>query len=102
MAFDEIDGMQVDLALLPEELQPLAPLIRKYAASDDAERAERLAMASTDELRALSDAAEPHWDAINAYLDEHVERPGPRQDVALVLDGFAQAAMEASLELQGR
>jgi hypothetical protein len=28
--------------------------------------------------------------------------PGPRQDVALALDSFAQAAMEAGLELQNR
>ena len=41
--------------------------------------------------------AQPHWDAINAYLDAHMERTGtPEQDVALVLDAFAQAAMEAA------
>jgi hypothetical protein len=69
---------------------------------DDVKRAELLDKASTDELRALSSAADSHWDAINAYLDVNMSPPGPRQDVALALDSFAQAAMEAGLELQNR
>jgi hypothetical protein len=69
---------------------------------DDVKRAELLDKASTDELRALSSAADSHWDAINAYLDENMSPPGPRQDVALALDSFAQSAMEAGLELQNR
>jgi hypothetical protein len=73
---------------------------------DDVKRAELLDKASTNELRALSSAADSHWDAINAYLDENMSPPGPRQDVALALalalDSFAQAAMEAGLELQNR
>jgi hypothetical protein len=91
-----------DFALLPDDLQPLAPLIRTYAVGDDVKRAELLDKASTDELRALSSAADSHWDAINAYLDENMSPPGPRQDVALALDSFAQSAMEAGLELQNR
>jgi hypothetical protein len=91
-----------DFTLLPDELQPLAPLIRKYAVADDVKRSEQLANASTNELRELSAAADPHWDAINAYLDESMSPPGPRQDMALALDSFSQAAMEAGLELQNR
>jgi hypothetical protein len=91
-----------DSTLLPDELQPLAPLIRRYAVADDVKRSEQLANASTNELRELSAAADPHWDAINAYLDESMSPPGPRQDMALALDSFSQAAMEAGLELQNR
>jgi hypothetical protein len=91
-----------DFTLLPDQLQPLAPLIRKYAVADDVERSEQLAKASTNELQELSAAAEPHWDAINAYLDENMNPPGPRQDMALALDSFSQAAIEARLELQDR
>ena len=91
-----------DFTLLPDQLQPLAPLIRKYAVADDIERSEQLAKASTNELRELSVAAEPRWDAINAYLDENMNPPGPRQDMALALDSFSHAAMEARLELQNR
>ncbi len=91
-----------DFTLLPDELQPLATLIRKYAVADDVERSALLAKASTNELRELSAAAEPHWDAINAYLDKNMSPPGPRQDMALALDSFSHAAMEARLELQDR
>jgi len=94
------DGL--DFSVLPGDLQPLAPLIAKYAESDDAERAELLANASTDELRELSTAADPHWDAIDAFLNDNMEEIGPRQDLALALDGFSQAAMEAGSELEGR
>jgi hypothetical protein len=61
-----------------------------------------VATASNDELQAMSAAASPHWDAINAYLDENMTPPGPRQDVAVALDSFAQAAIEAQLELERR
>jgi hypothetical protein len=96
------DETALDFSLLPNDLQPLAPLIAKYAESDDVERSESLAKASTDELRELSAAADPHWDAINAFLDENMEQIGPSQDMALALDGFSQAAMEAGGELEGR
>jgi hypothetical protein len=96
------DDTALDFSLLPEELQNLAPLIAKYEESDDVARSELLANTPTDELRELSSAANPHWDAINAFLDENMEQIGPRQDLALALDGFSQAAMEAGGELEGR
>ena len=50
-----------------------------------------------------SEAPEAHWEAINTFLDRNVEaEPGPSQDVALAMDSFAQAAMEAKLELDTR
>jgi hypothetical protein len=97
---EEIDGIEVDLSLLTDGLQALAPLLRAYSVSDDLERASRLESASPVELRALVTAGAPHWQAINAYLDEHMQPPGAYQDVALVLDGFAQTAMEAELALR--
>jgi hypothetical protein len=93
---EEIDGTEVDLGLLPEDLRPLAPLIRRFSVSDDVERAERLVAATPEERAELERATQPHWDAINAYLDEHIDAAGtPEQDVACALDAFAQAAMEA-------
>ena len=84
-------------------LQHLGPLVAWYAESDDADRSAILANASDEELLALADAPSLHWDAINAFLDEHVAGdPGPLQDVALALDSFSQAAMEAKLELDRR
>ena len=96
------DDTALDFSLLPEDLQPLAPFIAKYAESDDVERSELLGNASPDELRELSVAANPHWDAINAFLDQNMEQIGPKQDLALALDAFSQAAMEAGAELEGR
>jgi hypothetical protein len=94
---------ELDISLLPEELRHLGPLIDRYAESDDVDRSELLANASDEELRNLIEGPSAHWDAINAFLDENVEaEPGPRQDLALALDSFSQAAMEARYELQGR
>jgi hypothetical protein len=54
-------------------------------------------------LRTLSDAPSQHCDAINAFLDANVAGdPGPLQDVALALDSFSQATLEAKLELDRR
>jgi hypothetical protein len=77
-------------------------MIRRYAVADDIARSALVAAASSDELQAMSCAASPHWDAINVYLGENMTPPGPRQDVALALDSFAQAAIEAHLELEQR
>jgi hypothetical protein len=96
------DETDLDFSLLPDDLQHLAPLIARYAESDDTDRSKLLANASADDLRVLSTAAEPHWDAINAFLDDNMELPGPRQDLAIALDGFSQAAMEARNELEER
>jgi hypothetical protein len=94
---------QFDFTLLPSELQHLAPLISRYAESDDVERSAVIANASDQELRALADGPSLYWDAINAFLDENVAGdPGPLQDVALALDSFSQAALEAKLELDRR
>jgi hypothetical protein len=97
---EEIDGFEVDLSRLPPDLQPLVPLIRRWATGDDEERSTRLAGASDDELRELSDAPSKLWDSINGYLTEYVASDEPYE--AIVLDGFAQAAMEADSELQSR
>src|SRR6266567_6899830 len=93
---------ELDFSLLSDHLQHLAPLIARYAEGDDADRSDLLARASTDDLRVLSTAADPHWDAINAFLDDNMEFPGPRQDLAIALDGFSQAAMEARGVLEER
>jgi hypothetical protein len=93
---------ELDFSLLPDQLQPLASLIAKYGEGDDQARGDAMARASADELRELASAVDPHWDAINAFLDENMEQIGSRQDLALSLDGFSQAAMEAERELAER
>lgn len=88
---------ELDFTLLPEQLQPLAPLIARYSESDDGDRQAILENASPEELRELTAATAPHWEAINAFLDANMEEIGPRQDMAIALDAFAQAALEADL-----
>jgi hypothetical protein len=101
---EEIDGIPVDLALLPAELGGCVPLIRDFAIGDDVARSDRMAAASTGELEALAGLTPEQWDALNAFLDRHLdERPGsPEQDVALVLSAFAEAAAEAPFDLRRR
>ena len=96
-------GDELDFSLLPDDLRHLGPLIARFSESDDVERANLLEAASDGDLRELVEATNGRWDAINAFLDEHVAAgPGPYQDVALALDAFAQAAMEAGFELDRR
>jgi uncharacterized membrane protein len=71
------DETDLDFSLLPDELQSLGPLIAAYGESDDEERSDSLANASTEDVRALTTAADPHWDAINAFLDDNMEEIGP-------------------------
>ena len=52
---------EVNFSLLPAELQPLAPLISRYAESDDVERSDLLENASDDDLRELAEAPSAHW-----------------------------------------
>lgn len=101
---ETIDGIEVDLSLLPEELQPLVPLIREYAGGDDVERTDRLYAASTDELRNLDRTmSAERFEAVEAFLDAHLEESGtPAQDVALVSSSFAEAAAEAGVVLEER
>ena len=85
----------LDFTLLPQELQPLAELIARFGESDDVEGRSCSTDALDEDLRDLVEGARPRWNASYRYLDENMSPPGPRQDVALALDGFAQAAMEA-------
>jgi hypothetical protein len=96
-------GDAVDLSLLPDELRELGPLIERYAESDDVARGALLDRASDDELHELAAAPGTTWPGINAFLDAHVAgEPGPLQDIALALDSFSQAALEARFVLDAR
>jgi len=100
---EEIDGIPVELALLPEPLRELAPLIRKFAIGDDVVRNTEMQGATVSELETLAHLTAAQWEAIEAFLEEHMEKPGtPEQDVALVLSTFGEAAAEARLDLARR
>jgi hypothetical protein len=92
----------LDFTLLPNELRQLAPFVRRFGLGDDVERGSVVSDASTDDLRNLFEAANPHFDALNIYIEDNMQPPGPRQDLAIALGDFAQAALEAELELRRR
>lgn len=96
------DEPPLDFSLLPEDLRQLEPLIPRYAESDDVLRANIVDEASDDDLRQLVAATDGHWPSINAFLGANTLLIGPRQDLAVALDSFAQAAMEAAQELERR
>jgi hypothetical protein len=97
---EEIDGIAVDLGLLPDDLTELAPLIRKFAVADDVRRDQVMQVAGLDEVRALASLSHSQWSALETFLDAHMAEPGtPHQDLALVLSAFGEAAAEARLQL---
>jgi hypothetical protein len=72
---EEIDGIPVDLALLPEELRDLLPLIRKFAISDDSAREAQMELTSRDELEALASLAASQWNALGGSSMSTWRRP---------------------------
>ena len=87
----------VDLTQLPQEFHSLIPLIEEWAVADDVDRDSKMAATSTEELQRLADVVRPHFNAINAYLDDndHLEE-------ATYLGTLAESAAEAGLELEDR
>ena len=94
MATEQIGGVQVDLARLPEDLRDLEPLIRRWATGDEDEREQRLEAASTDELADYWLTVSQRFPSINAYLDERIE--GERPDESVVVGWTAEGALEAA------
>jgi hypothetical protein len=70
---EEIDGIAVDLTLLPSQLHDVAPLIRRFAVGDDLVRSERIESTPEVELEGLAGLSSAQWDALDAFLDEHMD-----------------------------
>ena len=100
MATEEIDGLSVDLDQLPGELSGLAPEIRRWAARDEGDRAQRIEAASTDDLAAFWLRVSQELPTINAYLETTVE--GEPSAEALVLGATAESALAAAAEVERR
>ena len=100
MATEDIDGLAVDLDQLPVELRELAPEIRRWATRDEAQRAQRIESASTDELAAFWLRVSQEFPAINVFLDTKLE--GETSNEALVLGATAEAGLAAAGEVEKR
>lgn len=91
----------IDFNALPERLQVLIPHIRRWAVSDDSERADLLQEASRSDLEDLVQTVEVHFEKINQYLDSF-GKSGPTEPAALALQTLGECTVEAQLELRGR
>ncbi|HEV2813504.1 MAG TPA: hypothetical protein VGW10_09655 [Solirubrobacteraceae bacterium] len=100
MATEEIGGLQVDLARLPEQLRDLAPTIREWATGDEDERERRHEAATTDALAAYWLALSQRFPEIQAYLDEQLAAGGSNE--ATVLGWVAEGALEAAQVVERR
>jgi hypothetical protein len=94
-----IDELRFDAALVTGELQQLLPMLRSWAAGDDTVRSDRIAAASSDDLRELVTAVADELHRIDALIDSHGE---PLPDEAVLLGRLAEAALEAQHELTRR
>lgn len=94
---ETIDDLDFDETGLPGPLRPLVPFYRRYAFSDDAERERLIQEASGAALEELTQAVNPLWRDINAYLDLN-----SASNEEVLTHALAQAAMEAQIELKER
>ena len=94
-----IDGLRFDAAGVAADLRELLPILRTWAIGDDAVRSDRIAAASSDDLRELVTVVAGELDRIDALIDSHAE---PVPDEAVLLGRLAEAAIEARHELARR
>jgi hypothetical protein len=92
MTGDVVDGLEFSVSELPEELQPLASLIRKFAIGDDAERSELLAQASAAEHERMRKHVGPLLPRIDQFLKSFGSRPLSNE--AILLGRLAEAVAE--------
>jgi len=90
---------QWDLTGLPSEFQPLIPLIKKWAESDDSIRSDLISEAGEPSLRELLESVAPHFDSIKTYLDS-LEDDLP--EAAMALQTLAECAAEARMAINDR
>jgi hypothetical protein len=84
---------------LPETFRDLAPLLRRWAISDDSVRSERMERTTTRTLQRLVDTVSPRLPAIGDYV--HAE-DAPTTEPRDMLMWLAIATEEAQLELDRR
>ena len=94
------NGMPANFDDLPDNLKKLIPLMKRWAISDDSDRADRIKKASSATLTRLLQAVSPDFDAINHYLDAFGNKPLPEH--AILLGALAEYATEAQLTLKAR
>jgi len=87
----------LDLTSLPVQFHPLIPLIKKWAISDDGDRADLLGKASKMALKKMVEKVSPYFEEIGTYLSSFGEKPPP--EAACALGSLAECFMEAEQEI---
>jgi hypothetical protein len=87
-----VDGLSLNVDLIPEDLRHLAPLIEAWSVGDDARRQELIEKARPEERDRLIDAVSPLLDRIDAYLDFFPPNAVPEE--AALIARLAEAAAE--------
>jgi hypothetical protein len=85
-------GAAAAFATFPEALQPLVPLLAKWAIDDDDERLRKLKRCTRSTRQKLVDAVVPLLPTIDSFLDSFGTNP---PEEACALGSLAQAALEA-------
>jgi hypothetical protein len=88
-----------DLDGLPPAFQPLIPLIRKWAESDDDLRSDLINEAGEISLRELIHSVAPLFDSINTYLNTFED---DLPEAAIALQTLAESAAEAQIAIKDR
>jgi hypothetical protein len=60
---------------IPDHLQPLIPLIKKYSISDDSEREQLIEDMKKTEIKKLIEQVSPYMKDINTFLDSFIDQP---------------------------
>lgn len=85
---------------LPEEFQVLIPWIQSWGILDDDDRYEKVKHTSSKRLADLCESVEPHYKAINQYLNTFGKKPLPES--AIFLGALAECSSEARIALEKR
>jgi hypothetical protein len=96
---DKIEVLEepLDLTSLPERFHALIPLIRKWAISDDEDRADLLGTASKAALKKMVEEVSPYFEEIGSYLATFGEKPPP--EYACALGTLAECFVEAEQQI---
>jgi hypothetical protein len=88
----------ISIKSMPENLQPLAPFMKKYSIPDDSERDELIEGMKKTEIRKLVDQVDPYMEDINSYLNSFKDEP--LSEEATLLGNLAELVTE--LKVNGK
>ena len=80
---------------IPDNLKPLAPLMRKYSLSDDSEREQLIEGMKKKEIKQLIESVDPYMGEINNYLNSFKKQP--LSEEATLMGNLAELVTELKM-----